>query len=217
MKKSKHQNLGCILGRSKGEYCHIVYQMKGCLPSLISPLKFWWDLELLDHGKTWPTKTWKQWEFVIIEIVVTNLIDFWCLYSNSFMLLPHIKSGKKRNHGYVDIQKWNGEGIPHSILVRNLQQFWSPKANLNSQNCTHNPIFEVQSNNLFIYLFIYLGEKPSKGDKVVFKWNIFFFFLLGKKFALKAQNFFFWGGGFCHICTYWLQFKEFLEIMLKSA
>jgi hypothetical protein len=56
------------------------------------------------------------------------------------MLLPHIKSSlkskkiklhwyflenqaKKETNGYVDIRKWNGEGIPYSILLRNLQQF----------------------------------------------------------------------------------------------
>jgi hypothetical protein len=46
-----------------------------------------------------------------------------------------------------------------------------------------------------------------------------YFLLLpfGEKIRLKGTEFFFWGGGFCHICTYWLQFKEFLEIMLKSA
>ncbi len=39
MKKFKHQNLGCILCQSKGEYCHICLPNEGCLPSLISPLK----------------------------------------------------------------------------------------------------------------------------------------------------------------------------------
>jgi hypothetical protein len=39
-------------------------------------------------------------------------------------LVPLGKSSKKKETmDIVDIRKWNGEGIPYSILLRNLQQF----------------------------------------------------------------------------------------------
>jgi hypothetical protein len=118
------------------------------------------------------------------------------------MFLPHIiKSGKKRNHGYVDIRKWNGEGIPYSIFLRNLQ---------------HN--FEVQRPTLIvkflhttqslrskatIYLFIYLFIWVKNHQKVtkLSQNGIFSSSSFWEKHRLKGTEICFLGGGCRHICV----------------
>lgn len=119
----------------------------------------------------------------------------WCLYSNSFMFLPHIiKSGKKRNHGYVDIRKWNGEGIPYWIFLRNLQHNFEVQRPTLIVKFVHTT--QSLRSKATIYLFIYLsGWKTIKRWQSCLKMEYSLLLLFGKNIALKAQKFVFWVEG----------------------